>query len=322
MTNIHSILILHDRPRQSVEKLRAQFPEIRFEVCHDPASYHALDPAFKPNAMLAFHLNAMPNQLAREISLRPPIEWVQVAGAGFDFLMPRPAEATLLTNSSGVLSEFLAETVIGMLLTLNFRILDWVQQQQTRRWHQLTWTSVQGKTVLVIGLGNVGRAVARRCKQFGMHVIGMRNNTTPTPEVDEQITPDQLHAVLPRADFVCLHTPLTPATRHLIGSAELALMQPHAMLLNAARGAVVDEEALIAALARRQIAGAYLDVQTIEPLPEVSPLWQLPNVIISPHVADLVDDWEQRFYDFFAMNLERRLAGQPLLNVVNVGRGY
>ena len=317
-----NVLVIHDQPEAYVAKLRTRFPQVCFETCHDPASYAALVPTFTPDCVLAYHLNNMPNALAREIALAPEVKWVQVAGAGFDFLMPRPQTAGIVTNCSGVLSEYLAETMIGMLLAINFRLLEFMQQQRVRRWQQLTWSSVQGKTVLIIGLGNVGRAVARRCKQFGMHVIGLRRSAAPVPDVDEQITFDQLHAALARADFVCLHTPLTPETRHLISSAELRQMPPHAVLLNAARGAVVDEPALIDALQTGEIAAAYLDVQTVEPLPSDSPLWEMPNVIITPHVADLVADWEQQFYNFFATNLERWLSGQPLLNQVNVERGY
>ncbi|MGB1251073.1 MAG: D-2-hydroxyacid dehydrogenase [Candidatus Promineifilaceae bacterium] len=321
-TSTTHVLIIHNRPTTYVATLRAQFPQLRFETCHDPESYAALDPTFRPVVIMAFHLTEMPNALSREIALGEQVKWVQVGGAGFDFIMPRPQDAGFVTNCSGVLSEFLAETMIGMLLAMNFRILEFIQQQRERRWHQITWTSVQGKTVLIVGLGNVGRAVARRCKQFGMHVIGLRRSRTATPEVDEQINFDGLYDALARADFVCLHTPLTPETHHLIGAEALKTMQPHAILLNAARGAVVDEAALIAALQQGDIAAAYLDVLETEPLPASSPLWEMPNVIITPHVADWVEDWEQRFYDFFAANLARWLASEPLLNVVDVARGY
>jgi phosphoglycerate dehydrogenase-like enzyme len=149
-----------------------------------------------------------------------------------------------------------------------------------------------------------------------MRVIATRRTQAPSPEVDELHPPEALLDLLPRADVVSLHVRLTEATRHLIDARALVAMRPGALLLNTARGPVVDEPALIEALAGGHLGGAYLDVFEEEPLPPSSPLWRLPNVIITPHASDAVHDWAHRFAMLFADNLERWRRGEPLLNVV------
>ena len=149
-----------------------------------------------------------------------------------------------------------------------------------------------------------------------MRVIGVRRSRSPHPAVDETLGPDLLHQALGRADVVSMHVPASAATRHLVDAAALAAMKPGALLVNAARGAVVDEPALVEALRRGHLAGAYLDVFETEPLPPQSPLWAMDNVLLTPHAADAVVDWPRRFAAHFADNLERWLAGEPLVNVV------
>jgi len=155
-----------------------------------------------------------------------------------------------------------------------------------------------------------------------MRVIGIRNRPQKPEEIDELFSMSQLKEALGKADFVALHMPYTKETYRMIDAAALKAMRPTAFLINAARGAVVDEAALAAALSEGEIAGAYLDVFEKEPLPEDSPLWDLENVVISPHCADVVTDWEERFARFFVDNLDRWLKGTVPANVVDPAQGY
>jgi len=208
------------------------------------------------------------------------------------------------------------------MLMLNTGFHTYIAQQRQRRWQMNEWTALAGKTVLVIGLGEIGRRVARHARHLGMHVLGLRARAGAVEEVDEMVAPDHLLEALGRADVVCVHVPLVDSTRHLLDASAFAHMKPGAILVNTARGGVMDEEALLAALEDGTVAAAHVDVFETEPLPKDSPLWQAPNLVITPHMADSVSDYEERFAHFFADNLERWLAGETPLNVVDPARGY
>jgi phosphoglycerate dehydrogenase-like enzyme len=252
----------------------------------------------------------------------PSVIWFHNGGVGVDHLQPWETDRVTVTNCAGVLAPFLAETVLGAMIMLNFGFHRYLRHQAARRWQQLSWRPLAGRTILVVGLGNIGRAVARKAKEQGMRVLGVRNSSEKPPEVDELRPLSRLHESLAEADFVSLHVPLTGATHHLIDREALAAMRPESFLINAARGPVVEETALIKTLEAKRIAGAYLDVFETEPLPPESPLWDFENVIISPHASDLVEDWDVRFARFFAANLERWMEGDPLKNIVDPARGY
>ena len=310
------VLVLHDDSHSYYEMLPARFPQIQFELAATTETAVRLAAEFKPQIVFSWKSHDITHEVQRDIILRPETEWVQVGGAGYDHLLPLGGITAVFTTTGGLLSQFLAETVLSAILMLNFRFYEYMQQQGRKEWRQLSWTSVSSKTLLVIGLGNIGSKVARKAKQQGMRVLGVRSQPDPVEGVDELFTVDQLHEALPQADYVTLHVPLNPATHHLIGAAELALMKREAFLLNTARGPVVDEAALLKALTSGQIAGAYADVFETEPLPPESPLWALPNLVISAHYADSVADWEWRYAELFCDNLQRWLDKRPLLNVV------
>ena len=211
---------------------------------------------------------------------------------------------------------------MAAMLMWNFGFPTYLEQQRDRLWRQNSWVSLSQKTVLIVGVGSIGSAVATLAKSFGMRVLGIRNSLLPVNDVDEVFGLDDLYNVLPGADYVCIHVPLTDRTRHLIGRDEFQCMKSNAVLINTARGGVVDEAALADALVNKRIAGAYLDVFETEPLPKDSTLWDLPNLVISPHVSDSVANWQDRFIDFFMSNLERWQAGRQLLNTVDLDKGY
>jgi phosphoglycerate dehydrogenase-like enzyme len=182
-----------------------------------------------------------------------------------------------------------------------------------------------GKTVGIIGMGHIGAAVAQRARAFGCRVLGIRRSFTargPDAVADEAVPPSDLDYLLGESDFVVIAAPLTPETRGLIGEAQLRAMKPSACLINVARGAIVDEPALIRALKEGWIAGAGLDVFVREPLPPESELWDLENLILTPHISGGTEIYSLRATEIFCANLRRYLAGQPLENVVDPNRGY
>ena len=221
-----------------------------------------------------------------------------------------------VSDGAGVLAPYLAESVTGAMLALGCGFLNYVEQQRARQWKPVAVTPLRDRTLLVVGFGRIGECVARNAKALGMRVLAIRGTPAPHPAADEMHGPDALPALLPRADFVSLHVRLNAATRAMLSREGLAAMRPGAYLVNTSRGPVVDEAALVDALRSGHLAGAYLDVFETEPLPAESPLWAMPNVLITPHSSDNIRGWPRRFAALFADNLERWRASEPLLNPV------
>lgn len=255
----------------------------------------------------------------------PRLRWIHLKGAGVEHLLPLdwlPA-GLVLTNNKGVHAPKAGEFVAMAILMLNSAIPALMTQQREGRWAQIFSTPVAGKTLVVVGVGHMGGAAARRAKQLGLRVLGVRLSGRPHRHVDEMYGSQDLDRVLPRADFVLVTAPLTTATRNLIGRRQLDLLPRHAGLINLARAHVVDYAALAAKLNRRELGGAVLDVFDPEPLPADSPLWRTPNLVITPHVSS--DDEAQyipRTLDLIFDNLGRYLARRPLRNRVRVNREY
>ena len=246
------------------------------------------------------------------------LRWLHTFSAGVD----SPAfqviidRGGLLTNSSGASAPSIAQYVIAMMLHRTKRIDEWREQQRRHEWTQLSPGELTGQTAGIIGTGAIGGEVARLAKAFGMRTIGMRRSARRTPHIDQLVTPRRLPHLLKHSDFVVLACPLTKDTEGLIGERELRAMKPAATLINVARGRVVDEAALIVALEQGWIAGACLDVFAIEPLPETSPLWDLPNVIVTPHNSGPSPLNMARAMAIFLDNLERFANGRKLRNLV------
>ncbi len=226
------------------------------------------------------------------------LKWLHVFNAGVD----HPVFASILergvrlTTSSGTASTPIAQTAIAGMLYL------------TRE--------VAGQTLLVYGFGKIGAEIARLARLLGMRVIGMRRNAQAHAHADEMLTPDQLHAALARSDWLVMACPLTNETRRVIDAAALAVMRKGARIVNISRGEVIDEPALIEALAGGHLGGAYLDVFAQEPLPAESPLWDLPNVVVTAHDASTSDAYDPRINMLFLDNLARWHKNEALLNEV------
>jgi phosphoglycerate dehydrogenase-like enzyme len=260
------------------------------------------------------------------------LRWIQTLGAGVDKLIgPALIDSDIIiTNASGAHAPQISEHVLAMLLAFARRLPAAYRAQSESNWDFDGATNgvfeLGDKTLGIVGLGDLGDlggAVAVKARAFGLRILALRKRPTARPPyIDEIFLPDGLPDLLSRSDFVVDTLPLTPNTRHMIGAPEFATMRESAYFFNAGRGSTVDQEALIAALQSRAIAGAGLDVTDHEPLPPESPLWKMPNVIITPHTSGYSPRLRKRITRIFIDNLVRFAAGEPLANVVNAAAGY
>jgi len=272
-------------------------------------------------------------------SLRPQqfaaarkLKWLHSTAAGVAQLMYPELRASgiAVTNASGVHAVPIAEHVLGLLLALARRFPSAFRHQAARHWGQQDiWNEyvrpreLRGATLLVVGLGAIGREVARLARGMGMRVTAVTRSGQDAAGVTDRVAPaTALDALLPEADFVVLAAPETPETHHLMNAARLARMRPGAYLVNVARGSLVEEPALVAALREHRIAGAALDVAGEEPLPESSPLWTLENCFLTPHLSGASDSLWDRQAELLCDNLDRWFSGRELRNRVDLNRGY
>lgn len=249
----------------------------------------------------------------------PNLRWIHAPGAGINHFIPFDwlPRQTVFTNNRGIHGARALEYAIMAILMLNNRVPEMVTHQRAGRWQQLFNSGIEGKTLLVIGVGSVGGGIAMWAKRFGMHVIGIRRTGRASRHVDQMHTPDALRRLLPRADFVAVATPATSHTMHMLGRAEIGLLKNGAGLLNYSRAALVDYVALRERLLRGELS-AVLDVFDPEPLPADSPLWTTPNLIITPHSSS--DDtlrYTPKTLDLLFGQMERFIAGKKLANVVS-----
>ncbi|HZS00503.1 MAG TPA: D-2-hydroxyacid dehydrogenase [Chloroflexota bacterium] len=250
------------------------------------------------------------------------LRWVQCLGAGVDRLVAvpeLPADVVISRVGRGF-GPAMAEHVLGYLLALALEVPRALDQQHRRAWEPYSAPLLRGRTAVVVGLGEIGGEVARLLRAAGLRVLGVNRGGAPSPHADETWPVAALDRLLPRAEILVLVVPLTAETRHLLDARRLALLPRGAWLVNVGRGALVDEPALVAALRAGQVGRAALDVFEVEPLPADSPLWDLPGVVITPHVAG--PDDVAHVADVFAANYARFRAGQPLLYRVDRACGY
>ena len=255
----------------------------------------------------------------------PNLRLIHIIGAGVEHLCPMdwvPPGVTVV-NNRGAHADKAGEFGLMTVLMLHNHLPAVIGNQRRAHWESLYSTPIAGRTLLVIGTGSIGGAVARRCRALGMRVLGVSRHGRPHDAVDEMHTTDRLDELLPRADFVFVATPLTPETRNLLDARRQALMKRGAGVVNVGRSATVDYDALAANLCGGHLSGAVLDVFDPEPLPSDSPLWSVPNLFVTPHIsADDGDSYVALTLDLVFRNLERLLDGRPLVNVVRPELGY
>lgn len=260
------------------------------------------------------------------------LRWIHSTAAGVGgVLFPALVESdVVLTNSRGLHADSMAEHAIGLMLAFTRKLHHARDAQRAHLWTQdEQWVEsprlgfLRGSTLGLVGLGRVGSAIASRAKALGMRVLAVRRHPASPPDpADEQWPISRLHDLLALSDWVVVIAPHTRETTGLLGAPEMARMRPHARLINLSRGALVDEGALVDALRAGRLAGAGLDVFAEEPLPASSPLWDLPEVILTPHTSGMGPDYWERAMVQFRENLVHFVAGEPLTNVVDKRAGY
>ena len=252
------------------------------------------------------------------------LQWVHVAGAGVDAVMTDRIVASnvVVTNARGVFNQSIAETVVAMMLVFAKDMLTTIALQTRRGWVHRDTEMLAGQTALLLGAGEIGRATGRALGALGVKVVAVATSERNDQTLGHVRAVEDLDILLPTADFVVLILPLTELTRGIMGAEQFALMKSTARLVNVGRGQLVKEDALIEALQSKSIAGAALDVFETEPLPGSSPLWRMPNVIVSPHMSADFHGWIEALADQFVDNLDRWLCRKPPLNVVDKKLGY
>ena len=325
------VLVSHSRfdswniPDSFAERLRREFAQI--EVVH-LKDYTGLEAHLQDaEALMTWSLRPEQFNLAR--SLR----WIHSPAAGVNQLMyPELIQSdVVLTNASDVHRTVVAELVIAMVFALAKNLHRAAHFQRQHVWAQESmWEEtpqpreIAGATLGLVGLGSIGSEVVLRASALGMRLIAVRQHPEkPAPAgVDRVFGPGQIDELLTQSDYVVLAAPVTPGTRNLIDASRLAKMKPHACLINVSRGSLIDEAALAQALRKHKIGGAALDVFEQEPLPPDSPLWDLENLLITPHIGGLTEKLWGRHYALFSENLRRYLKREPLLSVVDKQQGY
>jgi phosphoglycerate dehydrogenase-like enzyme len=316
-----------------LDELRAVSP--RLEVRQQSARDDRDDiSAFLTGNEEIIYCAAPPRDLARA----PKLKWVQLHYAGVDHLRGHPIWNTdiVVTTASGIHAVPIGEFTFALILALARKIPKMVRLQERaewprNRWELLSGLELRGKTIGIVGYGSIGREVGRIAKYgFHMRVLAMRRTLQaprrrysepgvgdPEGRIPERwFGPEEITEMARACDILVLAAPATQETRHLIGEAQLRAMKPHALLVNVARGELVDDRALVTALKEGWIAGAGMDAFAIEPLPRGHQLWHMDNVIVSPHVSGATGKYDERATELFAENLRRYLTGLPLLNVV------
>lgn len=321
---VHHFFDQWNAPAWFSERLRSGFPKVT--IVHLP-DYKRLDAEIL-DAEIVVAWSIRPEQVKAARKLR----WIHSPAAAVHQLMfpELIASDIVLTNAREVHGPVVAEHVIALIFALAKKIPGSVELQQKHIWgQQLLWDElprvreVAGAMLGLIGLGAIGRPLVRSAKALGMRVVAVREHPEKGSDgADAVLGPAQINEAFRQADYVVLATPVTHSTKTIANAERLALMKPTACLINVGRGPLVDEAALAAALREKKIGGAALDVFPKEPLASHSPLWDVPNLLITPHTAALTDKLWERHYALFSENLHRYLNGEPLRAVVDKQKGY
>jgi phosphoglycerate dehydrogenase-like enzyme len=303
-----------------VEAIREIAPDLDIRVFKsiDEASQDLAD----AEIMITYGEDITPDWIAK----CPKLKWIQVISAGLE-LMPFPeidARGILVTNARGIHKGPMAEYTLGMILMFSRRFVELYQNQQKRLWDRtIRIDELSGQTLGIVGAGAIGSEIAKRAQAFGMHTLGVAATRREVDGVDEMFDSSGLDEVLQRSDYVVVIVPLTDGTRGLIGAREIGLMKESAVLINIARGLVVDENALLTALQEKKIRGAGLDVFVEEPLPEDHPFWGLDNVVVTPHLSSRSPKYMERAQEIFRNNLRVYKGGAgEMINVIDTKKGY
>ncbi len=309
-----SVLVYHPDEAQTYARLvRAPRGRVRVRMASTPAEAMPYVGEMEVLYGWGFPTNLLP--------LAGRLRWIHVMGAGVDRFLDAPfPPKVVLTRVEGVFGPWMAEYALGWLLWTTQRMEAFRAAQRMRRWEPIDPSRLRGRTLGMVGLGSIGRAIARVARGFSMHVIGVSRSGRRVTEAERVYRRPAFHEFLAASDYVVLAVPLTPGTRGLIGEAELRAMRPESWLVNIGRGGLIQDDPLVRALHERWIAGAVLDVFSEEPLPAEHPFWGMPNVVVTPHISGPSDPAE--LAPLFNENLRRFLDGRALRGRVDIRRGY
>lgn len=300
------VLVLDAHADVYRQRLLAEFPALQIVVA---ASIAELPPDVSDiDALIAFGIDLQDDFFSRAVALK----WVQCLATGVDHLLRRPSlkKEVVLTSGRGIHGAPMREAVIYLMLGVSRDVRRLAADQEAHRWERRLWNLLQGKTAVVAGVGVVGIAIGQLLKAFEMHVIGLSRTPRAIEGFDNVMPTARLREAAHRADYLINVLPATAENAKLFDAAIFSAMQPTAYFINAGRGQTVDEAALIAALRERRIAGAGLDVFQTEPLPPDSPLWDLPNAFITPHLGGYVAEYEELIMPLIIDNMRLFLAGR------------
>jgi len=313
---VPKILIFHAEASAYAKLVRGRIADVDLIATPDEAEFRRALPSAEILVADRFPVDA----LASAASLR----WIQITIAGTEFLAPVREQIghLIVTNGRGIHAAPIADYVLTAMTMLISDFPGLLRDQAAKRWQRRPVIALARHTLGIVGMGAIGQEIGRRAAMCGMAVIGVRRRGAPLAGITKIYPPQEIHRFLARCDFVVLAVPVTDDTRGLIGATEFAAMKPTAFIINVARGAVIDEPAMVEALMRRTIAGACLDVFAVEPLPQDSPLWTMRNVIVTPHIAGMRADYGERFTDILVENLSLYSRHEMLRNVVDFTSGY
>ena len=316
------IIVHSDRPEPVLAVLAESHPDLKTKACDSYAGLAEAIASIDAEVVYSVRFAGTPLFPRQVLVDSRTVRWVSVGGSGTDHLRPWNAANVTVTNAAGVAADMIAEYVLGAMLSFSLDLPGFAGHQRARLWTAGKVEPIAGTTVLILGLGKTGQALARRAKAMDMTTLGVRARPRPTAHLDEVHGSEDLPKLWARADFIVCCLPLLETTRGLVGRDAFAAMKPKAVLIDVSRGGVVEEKALVAALDTGRIKGAALDVFATEPLPADHPLWFYANVIITPHCSAVYDGWEAKSARMFADNLARYRRGEALMNVVDPARGY
>ena len=312
-SSLPSVLIIGKDAGEYVRLIDAAEPSIPVTTCHNAAEAFA---AYTEQSILFGN----PESIARVLSDMPTVEWVQSTWAGVTPLLEIGRRDYLLTGIKGIFGPQMSEFVIGYMLTNELKVIERLTAQRDHQWFEKASGTLLGKNIGVMGTGSIGQAIARRAKDNGMTVTGLSRTGASNPDFANVFKVEDLHEFLHDLDYLVSVLPHTSETDRLLDRSALAQLPSRAYFINVGRANVVDDEALVSALASDELGGAVLDVFDVEPVPAKSPLWDAPNLLITGHIAAI--SHPDLIAPIFLENYKRFIAGQPLQIVINFDNGY
>ncbi len=317
-------VIIHTaEPAPMLARLSERHPTIEALGCSTYLDLPSMLESFRPDVYYGIRF-AGSDRFPRDALLGEfAPKWISIGGSGVDHLKNWNSDQVNVTNAAGVAASMMAEFMLGGFLHFTLDVAGLQRDKIARNWQpDRHMVPLSGKTLLIIGLGQTGCALAQRAKAFGMNVIGTRARPKTTDYVDEVFTAGDLSALWHRADYIAVCVPLLNSTRGLVDGSAFEQMRNGVVLADVSRGSVVNSDALVSALASHKLGGAILDVFEIEPLPSTHPLWEAENILISPHCSSVFDGWEMASFEMFCNNMDNFITGRPLSNLVNPEHGY